>query len=71
MKTLTHKSKFYYVVINYAEKYGVTRQYIYQWGKKYSGALSSLVDKSYKSRIKANLRYEKEKFLYKSRGVVG
>ena len=43
MKTVTQKARFHQAVINYAEKHGVTRsanrydvtrQYIYRWEKK-------------------------------------
>ena len=53
MKTVTQKARFRQAVINYAEKYGVTkgairydvtRQYIYRWKKRYDGTLYSLVD---------------------------
>ena len=46
MKTVTQKAKFRQAVINYAEKYGVTkganrydvtRQYIYRWKKRMKG----------------------------------
>ena len=78
MKAVTQKARFRQTVINYAENHGVTRsanrydvtrQYIYRW-KKYDGTFYSLTDKSHRARIKANLRYVKKKSLHKSRGVV-
>ncbi len=57
MKTVTQKARFRQAVINYAEKYGVTRgansydvtrQYIYRWKKRYDGNLYSLEDKSHR-----------------------
>ena len=69
MKTVTQKAKFRQAVINYAEKYGVTkganrynvtRQYIYRWKKKYDGTLHSLVDKSHKPHSHPNQHTEQE-----------
>ena len=69
MKTVTQKARFRQAVINYAEKYGVTkganrydvtRQYIYRWKKRYDGTLHSLVDKSHKPHSHPNQHTEQE-----------
>ena len=55
--------------INYAEKYGVTkganrydvtRQYIYRWKKRYDGTLYSLMDKSHRPHSHPNQHTEQE-----------
>ncbi len=57
MKTVTQTMLYRQALINYANKYGVTkaairyktnRQYIYHWLKRYDGTLQSLADKSHR-----------------------
>ena len=57
MKTVTQTMLYRQAIIQYAEKYGVTkaairyktnRQYIYRWRKRYDGTLQSLADKSHR-----------------------
>ena len=69
MKTVTQKARFRQAVINYAEKYGVTkganrydvtRQYIYRWKKRYDGTLYSLMDKSHRPHSHPNQHTEQE-----------
>lgn len=57
MKTVTQTMLYRQALINYANKYGVTkaairyktnRQYIYRWLKRYDGTLQSLADKSHR-----------------------
>ena len=55
MASITQKMKFRLSLINYAEKFGVSkaavkydvnRQYIYRWKKRYDGSIESLRDHS-------------------------
>ena len=56
MTSITQDMKYYRLsLINYAEKYGVTkaaikyktnRQYIYRWKRRFDGSLPSLCDRS-------------------------
>ncbi len=57
MNTVTQTMMYRQALINYANKYGVTkaairyktnRQYIYRWIKRYDGTLQSLADKSHR-----------------------
>ena len=57
MNTVTQTMLYRQALINYANKYGVTkaairyktnRQYIYRWKKRYDGTLQSLADKSHR-----------------------
>ena len=57
MNTVTQTMLYRQAIINYANKYGVTkaairyktnRQYIYRWKKRYDGTLQSLADKSHR-----------------------
>lgn len=57
MNTVTQTMLYRQALINYANKYGVTkaaikyktnRQYIYRWIKRYDGTLQSLADKSHR-----------------------
>ena len=57
MKTVTQTILYRQALIEYSEKYGVTkaairyktnRQYIYRWLKRYDGTVESLKDRSYR-----------------------
>lgn len=69
MNTVTQKMKFRQSLVNYSDKYGVTkaaikynvnRQYIYRWKKRYDGTLQSLADKSHKPNHHPNEHTEEE-----------
>ena len=69
MKTVTQKARFRQAIIEYANKYGVTkaanrydvnRQYIYRWKKRYDGTLQSLADKSHRPQHHPNQHTEAE-----------
>ena len=57
MKTVTQTILYRQALIEYSEKYGVTkaairyktnRQYIYRWLKRYDGTVESLKDRSHR-----------------------
>ena len=59
MVTITQDKKFRLSLINYADKYGVTkaaircktnRQYVYRWKRRYDGSIQSLRDLSKRPR---------------------
>ena len=63
MNKITQTARYRQSLINYAEKYGVTkaavryhtnRQYIYRWRKRYDGTLSSLEDRSHRPHSHPN-----------------
>ena len=69
MKTITQKMKFRESLLRYAEKngiqktcikYGVNRQYIYRWRKRYDGTLESLGDRSHRPKSHPNQHTEAE-----------
>ena len=69
MNTITQKMKFRQSLINFAEKYGVTkaakeynvnRQYIYRWKKRYDGTLDSLKDRSHRPKHHPNQHTDEE-----------
>lgn len=69
MKTVTQTMLYRQALINYANKYGVTkaairyktnRQYIYRWKKRYDGTLQSLADKSHRPHHHPNQHTEEE-----------
>lgn len=69
MKTVTQTMMYRQALINYANKYGVTkaairyktnRQYIYRWLKRYDGTLQSLADKSHRPHHHPNQHTEQE-----------
>ena len=69
MNTVTQTMKYRQALINYANKYGVTkaairyktnRQYIYRWKKRYDGTLQSLADRSRRPHHHPNQHTEKE-----------
>lgn len=69
MKTVTQTMLYRQALINYANKYGVTkaairyktnRQYIYRWMKRYDGTLQSLADKSHRPHHHPNQHTEEE-----------
>ena len=63
MNKITQTMRYRQALIQYAEKYGVTkaairyhtnRQYIYRWKKRYDGTLQSLADRSRRPRSHPN-----------------
>ena len=61
--------RFRQALIQYAEKYGVTkaairyrvnRQYVYRWKKRYDGTLESLADRSHRPHHHPNQHTEEE-----------
>lgn len=69
MTTITQTMRYRQAVINYANKYGVTkaairyktnRQYIYRWMKRYDRTLQSLADKSHRPHHHPNQHTEEE-----------
>ena len=63
MNKITQTMRYRQALIQYAEKYGVTkaairyhtnRQYIYRWKKRYDGTLQSLADRSHRPRSHPN-----------------
>lgn len=63
MDKITQTMRFRQAVIEYSQKYGVTkaavryrlnRQYIYRWRKRYDGTLQSLADRSRKPHYHPN-----------------
>lgn len=63
MNKITQTARYRQALIQYAEKYGVTkaairyhtnRQYIYRWRKRYDGTLSSLEDRSHRPHSHPN-----------------
>ena len=69
MNTVTQTMLYRQALINYANKYGVTkaairyktnRQYIYRWTRRYDGTLQSLADKSHRPNHNPNQHTEQE-----------
>ena len=69
MNSITQDMKFRLSLINYANKYGVTkaaikyktnRQYIYRWKRRFDGSIESLCDKSRRPHHHPNQHTEKE-----------
>ena len=69
MNTVTQTTLHFQALINYANKYGVTkaairyktnRQYIYRWTRRYDGTLKSLADKSHRPHHHPNQHTEHE-----------
>ena len=69
MNTVTQTMLHFQALINYANKYGVTkaairyktnRQYIYRWTRRYDGTLQSLADKSHRPNHHPNQHTEQE-----------
>ena len=69
MNTVTQTMLYRQALINYANKYGVTkaairyktnRQYIYRWTRRYDGTLQSLADKSHRPHHHPNQHTEQE-----------
>lgn len=69
MNKITQTMQSRQALIQYAEKYGVTkaairyrvnRQYIYRWKKRYDGTLQSLADKSHRPRHHPNQHTDEE-----------
>lgn len=69
MKTVTQTMLYRQAIIQYAEKYSVTkaairyktnRQYIDRWRKRYDGTLQSLTDKSHRPHHHPNEHTDKE-----------
>ena len=69
MNTITQDMKYRLSLINYAEKFGVTkaavkyktnRQYIYRWKRRYDGTLESLRDKSRRPHHHPNQHTQEE-----------
>ena len=69
MNTVTQTMLHFQALINYANKYGVTkaairyktnRQYIYRWTRRYDGTLQSLADKSHRPNHYQNQHTEQE-----------
>ena len=69
MNTVTQTMLHFQALINYANKYGVTkaairyktnRQYIYRWTRRYDGTLKSLADKSHRPHHHPNQHTEQE-----------
>ena len=69
MNTVTQTTLHFQALINYANKYGVTkaairyktnRQYIYRWTRRYDGILQSLADKSHRPHHHPNQHTEQE-----------
>ena len=69
MNTVTQTMLYRQALINYANKYGVTkaairyktnRQYIYRWTRRYDGTLKSLADKSHRPHHHPNQHTEQE-----------
>ena len=76
MNTVTQKARYRQAIIKYADKYGVTkaanrydvtRQYIYRWKKRYDGSLQSLADKSHRPHYHPN-QYTQEEIMRKRNG---
>ena len=69
MNTVTQTMLYRQALIDYANKYGVTkaairyktnRQYIYRWTRRYDGTLQSLADKSHRPNHNPNQHTEQE-----------
>lgn len=69
MNKITQTARNRQALLNYAEKYGVTkaavryhtnRQYIYRWRKRYDGTLSSLEDRSHRPHSHPNQHTQEE-----------
>ena len=69
MNTVTQIMLYRQALINYANKYGVTkaairyktnRQYIYRWLKRYDGTMQSLADKSHRPNYHPNQHTQEE-----------
>ena len=69
MNKITQTMRFRQALIQYAEKYGVTkaairyrvnRQYVYRWEKRYDGTLESLADRSHRPHHHPNQHTEEE-----------
>ena len=69
MNKITQTMRYRQALIQYAEKYGVTkaairyhtnRQYIYRWKKRYDGTLQSLADRSHRPRSHPNQHTQEE-----------
>ena len=67
MDKITQTMRYRQSLIQYAEKYGVTkaairyrtnRQYIYRWKKRYDGTLQSLADRSHRPNSHPNQHTE-------------
>ena len=63
MNTVTLTMKFRQAILNYAEKYGVTKaairyrvnwQYVYRWKRRYNGDIHSLADRSHRPKHHPN-----------------
>ena len=63
MNTITQTMRFRQAVLEYSNKYGVTRaairykvnrQYIYRWRKRYDGTIQSLADRSHRPHSHPN-----------------
>lgn len=63
MNTITQKMRFRQALVQYAEKYGVTkaairydvnRQYVYRWKARYDGTSQSLADRSHRPHSHPN-----------------
>ena len=63
MNTITQTMRFRQAVLEYSNKYGVTRaairyklnrQYIYRWRKRYDGTVQSLADRSHRPHSHPN-----------------
>ena len=69
MDKITQTMRYRQSLIQYAEKYGVTkaairyctnRQYIYRWKKRYDGTLQSLADRSHRPHSHPNQHTDAE-----------
>ena len=69
MNKITQTMRYRQALIQYAEKYGVTkaairyhtnRQYIYRWKKRYDGTLQSLADRSHRPHSHPNQHTQEE-----------
>lgn len=69
MNSITQDMKFRLSLINYADKFGVTkaaikyktnRQYIYRWKRRFDGSIESLRDKSRRPHFHPNQHTEQE-----------
>ena len=68
MKTVTQTILYRQALIEYSEKYGVTkaairyktnRQYIYRWLKRYDGTVESLKDRSHRPASSSERAYNR------------
>ena len=75
MNTITQNMMFRQSLINYSEKYGVTkaareykvsRQYVYRWKNRYDGTLQSLADRTHRPLHHPNQHTEEEIELIKN-----